>query len=139
VTVSSKRFLLATLAGGVTAFVTGFLIYGVATDSFFRANPGSAVGTMKDVPDFVYLSLGQLMFGLFLTVLLGKWIGATTAGTGLQVGAVAGLLMGLAVDLTNLGVLNVMNLTATLVDPLLWAVQLGLSGAAVGAVLGRVK
>jgi len=134
---STNRFVMATLAGGVTIFVMGFLIYGLATASFFEANQGTATGVLKETPDFLYLGLGQLVFGTLLTVVIGKWAGASGAGSGLQIGATLGLLMGFAIDLTMHGVTNTANLTATLVDPFLVAVQMGCGGAAVGAVLGR--
>ena len=133
---STNRFLMATAAGGVTVFILGGLIYGLATQSFFEANQGTATGVLKATPDFLHLGLGQLVFGALLTVVIGKWAGVSGAGPGLKVGAALGLLMGFAVDLTMFGVTNTANITATLVDPFLWAIQMGAGGAVVGAVLG---
>lgn len=136
---STKKFVLATLAGGITVFVLGGLIYGLLAASFFEANQGSAVGVMRETPDYVHLFLGQLVFGALLTVIIGKWVGQTGAGAGLRIGAIAGLLFGLGIDLTMFGVTNISNITATLVDPILVAIQLGLGGAVVGLVLEKVR
>ena len=136
---STKRFVAATVAGGVVVFVLGGLIWGLATVSFFEANQGSAVGVMRETPDYVHLFLGQLVFGALLTVIIGKWAGVSGAGAGLRIGAITGLLFGFAMDLTMFGVTNIQNITATLVDPFLTMVQLAIGGAVVGAVLQKVK
>jgi hypothetical protein len=83
----------------------------------------------------VHLFLGQLVFGALLAVIIGKWAGVAGAGAGLRIGAIIGLLFGFAIDLTMFGVTNISNITATLVDPFVTMVQLGLGGAVVGAVL----
>jgi hypothetical protein len=136
---STGRFVAASAAGGVAVFVMGFLIYGLATASFFEANQGSAVGVMRETPDFVHLFLGQLAFGTFLTIAIGKWARVAGAAAGLQIGAIVGLVVGLGVDLTMFGVTNTANITATLVDPILWMIQMGIGGAVVGAVIGAGK
>lgn len=133
---SSNRFVLAALAGGVVNFVVGFVLYGVLLASFFAANQGSAVGAMKEVPDLVHLGLGQLVFGVFLAVVIDKWARVGGLAAGLRIGAISGLLMGLGYDLTMFGVSNISNITATLVDPLVFMVQMACAGAATGAVLG---
>jgi hypothetical protein len=92
---------------------------------------------MRETPDYVHLFLGQLMFGVLLAVIIGKWAGASGAAAGLRIGAIAGLLFGFAIDLTMFGVTNLSNITATLVDPFITMIQLGVGGAVVGALLGR--
>ncbi len=136
---ATNRFVLAALAGGVTVFVMGFLLYGLATASFFEANQGTAIGVMREAPDMLFLFLGQLVFGVLLTVVISKWTGVGGVGPGVQVGATLGFLMGLGFDLTMYGVTNMSNLTATLADPLVLAVQMACGGAVVGTVLGQKK
>ena len=51
-----------------------------------------------------------------LTLILG-WTGVSSVGEGVKVGALAGLLFFLGIDLTLYATTNVQNLTATLVDP----------------------
>lgn len=133
---ASNRFVLAALVGGVVVFLAGGLLYGVLTLSFFEANQGSAVGVMKDTPDYLYLVLGQVVLGVLLAVVIDKWARVGGVANGLKIGAIVGLLMGLGVDLTMYGVTNISNLTATLVDPLILAVQMACAGGAIGAVLG---
>jgi hypothetical protein len=136
---STNRFVLATVAGGIVLFLVGGLIYAVLAASFFEANQGSAVGVMRESPDFVHLALGQLVYGALLTVVIGKWAGQSGAAAGLRLGAVFGALLGFAMDLTMFGVTNISNITATLVDPFFVMIQMGTGGAVVGLVLEKVK
>ena len=82
-----------------------------------------------------------LNHGLFflLTVVIGKWAGVSGAGAGFKVGALLGLMVGFGIDLTLFGVTNMANITATLVDPFVFATQMGCAGAVVGIVLARIK
>jgi len=133
-----QRFAVATLAGGVTMFVLGFLIYGVAFASFFATNTGSATGIAREPLALWALALGQLVFGAFLTIVLG-WARVSSAGGGLRAGAIVGLLAVLGVDLTMYGTTNIANMTATLVDPILAMIQMGSAGAVIGALLGKTR
>jgi hypothetical protein len=129
---------LGTIAGGVTFFVLGFLLWGVAFAGVFEANALSA-GIMKDPPDFVHLGIGQLGFGALLTLIFGKWANISTAMTGLMAGAQIGILMAIGVDLSFFGTMNIMNITGTFIDIALVTVQTAIGGAVVGAVLGMTK
>jgi uncharacterized membrane protein len=136
---STKRFASAALAGGITVFVLGFVLYGLAFDSFFRNNQGTATGVLRDAPDLLYLGLGQLVYGVALALVIGSWARAAGLAAGLQLGAVFGFVVALATDLTMYGVANVSNLTATVVDPFVFAAQMAAGGAVVGWVLEKVR
>ena len=64
------------------------------------------------------------------------WRGDSSAGAGLKTGAIVGLTVALGIDFTLYGVMNLSNLAATLVDPIVFMIQLGVAGAVIGKVLG---
>lgn len=132
---ANKQSIMATLAGGVAVFVMGFLLYGLALADFFANNAGTATGVMKEAPLMWSLILGQVILAAFLVMIMG-WRGDSSAGAGLKTGALVGLILGFALDFTFYGVANASNLTATLVDPVVFMIQLGVGGAVIGAVLG---
>ena len=134
---SAGRFLTATIAGGLTLFIVGYLIYGLAFMGFFEAHAGTATGVMKETPDFVFLVLGQFAWAALLTVIVGTWANVSGFGPALKVGALTGILSGLAFNLTFYATANISDLTATLVDPLLGAVWSGLGAGVIGVVLAR--
>ncbi|MEQ8425889.1 MAG: hypothetical protein RIA63_14320 [Cyclobacteriaceae bacterium] len=135
----AKKRIMATLAGFVTFFVLGWLLYGMLLMDFFSANSGSATGVPRAETEMVWwaLILGNVLQAYFLVYILGKWENITTFGSGLQAGVVIGLIIGYGYSLTMYATTNMMNLTAALVDPLVTAAMMGVSGGVIGAVLGR--
>jgi hypothetical protein len=135
----AKKRIMATLAGFVVLFLMGWLLYGMLLMDFFAANAGSATGVMRSDTEMVWwaLILGNVLQSYLLVYIFGKWGNITTFGAGLQNGAIIGLILGYAYDLTMYGTSNTMNLTGTLVDPLVAAVMMGVAGGVIGTVLGR--
>jgi hypothetical protein len=68
----------------------------------------------------------------------GRPEAASIAG-GAKVGAVVGFLLWFTADFVLYGVINIANLTRTIVDPLLEFVHGGIGGAVIAAVLARVS
>ncbi len=134
-----NKMILATVGGGVTAFVLGWLLYGMALADFFQANQGSASGVMKDPPEMWALIVGNLGHALLLAYVFARWAGVSTFGGGLKAGAVLGLLMALGFDFIMLGTTNLMNLTACIADLVVFTVLMGLTGGVVGLILGSGK
>jgi hypothetical protein len=130
---TTQRIALGTIVGGVVLFFLGYLVYGLIFASFFAANAGSASGVTREPFNFVALAIGQLAWGAVLTLILG-WTGVSSVGQGVKVGALAGLLFFLGIDLTLYATTNVQNLTATLVDPILSAMLFAVTGAVIVSV-----
>ena len=125
-----QRLALGTVVGGLVLFLLGYLVYGILFASFFAANVGTATGVTREPFNFVALLLGQLAFAAILTMIFA-WGSVRSAGQGAKIGALAGLLFFLGIDLTLYATTNVQNLAASLVDPLLAAVLFAVSGAAI--------
>lgn len=136
---NTNKIIVAGLVGGVVAFMLGFLIYGMALESFMAKNAGSATGVMRDQADFQWIPmiLGHLSFGLFFAVIFGRWATISTFATGAKAGAVLGFLIGFAYDMINYGSTNLMNLTGAIVDILVGTVIAAIVGGVVGLMLGR--
>ncbi|HEY4935234.1 MAG TPA: hypothetical protein VII44_01565, partial [Puia sp.] len=64
----TKKFLIGTLVGGITYFILGYLIYGLALMSFFTQHSVAPSGSMKAMSDIVWwaLMLGNLFMGALL-------------------------------------------------------------------------
>ena len=132
---ATKNFLLASLAGGVTFFVPGYVLYGVLLHDFMVAS--SAAGVVKETPDFGPLILSQLVFGAFLTMVLRRWPGAGTLVEGAKAGAVLVLLLGLGFSLAQYATMNLIDQVMIPVNAVVGAIRGALAGGAIGAVLGR--
>ena len=83
---NTKNFIVGGLVGGIVNFLLGWLFYGyLFADKF----PGG------DEMNIVYIFLGCLTFGLFLSYVFNKWAGISTASGGLNAGLIIGLFTGL--------------------------------------------
>lgn len=120
-------------------FLLGFLLYGVLLMDFMAANTGTATNVMRTDADMQWWALiaGNVMQAYLLVYIFGNWANITTFGGGVKAGAIIGFIMSLGFGLNMYGTTNISNLTATLVDPFVMAVMMGLTGGVVGWVLGR--
>lgn len=134
-----KKRLLATLAGFVVFFLLGWVLYGMLLMDFFNGNQGPATGVMRTDAEMVWwaLAVGNLMQAYLLVYIYGNWANITTFGGGFKAGVIIGLIIGYGVDLTMYGTTHIMNLTAALIDPLVVAGMMGVSGGVIGVVLGK--
>ena len=128
-----KKFALATLAGGIVFFVTGFLFYGLLLRDFTMA----AQAGVKETPDFGILILAQLIFGAFLTMVLRRWPDAGTFAEGAKAGAVLTVLLALGFGLTQFATTTNIEAPLIAVNAVVSAIRGALAGGAIGAVLGR--
>ncbi len=134
---NTKRIVIGTLAGGITMFLLGYLIWSLIFADFFAANAGSATGVTRE-PFLVWaIVLGTFSLAALVTLAVESQAGTSTILDGFKIGAIVGFLVWFGVDFIHYGVSNLSNLTATIVDPLLEAVRTGIGGAVIVAVLDR--
>lgn len=136
---SAKNRILATLVGFVVLFLLGWLFYGILLMDFYAINGGSATDVYREDDQMIWwaLMLGNFMQAYLLVYIFGSLANITTFGAGLKTGAVLGLILGLSFNLSMYGTSNIMNLTATLVDPLVSTAMMAITGGVVGFMLGR--
>jgi hypothetical protein len=134
----SRRLVTGTLAGGMTLFVLGYLIFDLAFASFYVANAGSATGVMREGQLVWAVILGSLSYAALITYAMGSRNGPMTVGTGATIGAIVGFLLWFTADFVIYGISNIQNLTRTIVDPVLEAVRAGVAGAVIAAALARM-
>ena len=134
-----KNRSLATLVGFVVFFLLGWLVYVMLLMDFYTNNAGSATGVMRAEDEMIWwaLILGNLFQTYLLVYIFGNWANITTFSDGLKAGAIIGLIMGLAFNLSMYGYSNIQNMTSALVDPIVSAVIMAITGGAIGFMLGR--
>ena len=95
----STRAILAGIAGGIFAFLLGWLIFGMLLMDFYTANTTEYAGLMKDPPSIVLILLCNLIWGLLFAFVFDKWAGFRTIGRGIVGGIILGLSIMLSFDL----------------------------------------
>lgn len=136
---NAKQFAIGTLVGAVVLFLLGFVVYAVLLESFYTANAGSAAGVSKENMNMPLLFVGNLAMGALLTYIYLQWAGISTFGAGFKAGLIIGLLATLSWNLIMYSTTNIMNLTGTLVDVVVYALMIGITGGVIGLVIGQTK
>ena len=128
----NNRVLVGGLIGGITFFILGFLIYGMALRSMMTDNMMAGLGRADDEMQYAFLILGNLIFGFLIAYILDK-ANATTFSAGATIGGVVGLLIGLGGNFTSYGTSHAYtSMTGVLVDAIAVAVMCALVGGVVG-------
>ena len=121
---NSKSFILAGLAGGVTDFLLGWLLYGIVFSQYFP----------EQMTNMLFIALGCLTFGMLLSYIFVRWANITTLVGGLKAGTTIGFIVGLMNNFF-------MRANSEIVDYENFAIEMVISlimGGIVGAVVGMV-
>ncbi len=134
----NKQNLLVTLAGTVVMFLLGYVIWGMATMSFFEAHSNTSLMKADADMDMLHIFLGNLVATFAMSSLYGTWAhGNHSAGGGFTFGAWIGLLIGLGLGLLYMGTSNMMDATGHFTEAALDIVFYGIVGAVIALVYKR--
>ncbi len=130
-----KKLLLGGVAGAVTTFLLGWVIFGMLLMDFFNNHPGLAGNIGKPEPDFMYLIIGNLAMGfLFAWVFIKGNI--NSLGSGFINGAVLGLLLSVGSNCIWYATTTATSKMAMAADVAGSTIMFAISGAVIGLVLG---
>ncbi len=137
----TNKILLAALAGGVTYFILGWLVYGIALKGFMETHMAAGNAIARPEAEMVWwaLILGNLAFGLLFALIFGRWASISTLATGAKAGAVIGLIMTIAWDFMMYSMYTISDITGIIVDIIVATVLFAIVGAVVAWVLGYKK
>jgi hypothetical protein len=136
---NTNKFIMGTLAGGITFFLAGFVIYGIALMSFFEAHAGSATGVAKADMVWWALILGNMASAGLLSYIFLKWANISSFGSGASAAAIIGFFMSLSYEMINFATTNVMDMTGAIAEVIVSVVYFAIGGGVIGAVLGIGK
>lgn len=141
----NSKTLVAAVLGGLAAFLTGWIIYGLVLKGTMESMMGTATGVMKtddemmSVSSMGFVLVGNIVFGYLLAHIFSKWANITTAAGGASAGAVLLGLYAFGYDLIMYGTTNMMKLPAVFIDTACSAIFGAVAGAVIGWWLGRGK
>lgn len=135
------RLLAATVAGGITFFILGFVIYGlILEERVMRPNMNAFPGLMNEMPNWIPLVLANLVSAFLLAYIFDKWASISTFVGGLQGGAVVYFLIALSFQLMFLAFMNLHKNYIPMVADVIGSTVLGaVAGGVIGQVLGMMK
>lgn len=101
------------------------------------ANAYPATVIDREAPLWLWLGVAELAWGALLTVIIGRWPGASSAGGGFKAGVTIGFLFSIAIGLGFYAMTTLPVSVMSYIDPFISAIYMGTGGAAVGWSLGR--
>ncbi len=131
-----NRFLLATLAGTITLFLSGIFIYQPFLPISGLPSLASDCLIIDDQPLWTTI-LTDLLFGGLITYIFVKWAGIKSLESGLQAGAGIGMVLGFAFAIIFYSALNIFNIEIYALGSLFFLIRFGIAGGAIGWILGR--
>jgi len=135
----NTRTVLAALVGAISAFLLGWVIFGMMLMDFMSAHMLPYPGLMKGEGemDLGLIFLSNLLIAVLLTRAFGR-MGVHDLKSGLLNGTIIGLLFYLAMDLSLMAMMNLYDgPLAVAVDVLANTVWMAAIGGVVGFMLGR--
>ncbi|GGD24133.1 DUF1761 family protein [Hyunsoonleella pacifica] len=127
----TKHFLVSGIVGGIVDFLLGWLFYGIIFIDTFP-QPEESGQTM------LFIFLGCLTFGLFVSYIYNRWAQITTAATGAKAGAIIGLFIGLFYNFFNIAMYPEFTFQLAALDVGISIVMTTIIGAAIGAINGKL-
>ena len=136
----SKANILSTIVTTIWGFAGGYLLWGVVADPMMAEHMGSATGLMKDPPDMLHLGIGTFIQGFAFSTLYGKWANGTfNATNGLHFGFWTAILIGLGGGLINFATSNMLDITGTFMNAVVYIVFFAVMGALAGLVYQKAS
>jgi hypothetical protein len=136
----STKALLAALAGAITSFLLGWLVFGILLKSTYDGMMTEAGKTIMrpeaEMMNYMWaMILSNLVYGLLLALIFSRWANISTFRGGAIAGGVISFLIVLSFDLGMYAMMNAWKGgTGLIIDPL----ANGVVGAVVGGVVGWV-
>jgi hypothetical protein len=136
----SKTNMISTLVAALWAYVGGYLLWGVLGDPLLADYLGSATGVMREMPDHMHLIIGCVIIALMFCTIYSKWArGHHSASQGVQLGLYMGILAGLGAGLIDFATSNMLTITGTFINALLYIVYYVIMGILVSLIYGKLS
>lgn len=125
----SKSNLISTVVTALWGFFGGWLIWGMIGDPILKEHIPTT-GLMKEMPDMPLLALGCLIVAFAFSTMYSKWAnGSHTITIGATFGIWLGILTGLGDGLIDNATANIIDLSGTLINAVLYIVHFAIMGA----------
>lgn len=135
----SKSNLISTLVTAVWGYLGGWLLWGMLMDPILEQH-NSATELMKEMPDMVHLIIGCLVVGFALSTIYSKWANGNFSPTsGLTLGVWVGILLGFGEGIVNMSVMNMLDITGTLLNGVTYIVFYAVMGLLAGLVYQKTS
>jgi hypothetical protein len=100
----SKKAWLAGLAGGVAAYLVGWLLYGILLMDFLQSHTTVYPGLFKEKMNMITIALGCFVWSFTIAWVYSNFSGKKSVPGGVITGVILGLLIETGMCLSYLGI-----------------------------------
>ena len=131
-----KSISLGTLAGFITTFFLGYLIFGVlgGVEQVHGDDPAG----LRAAPLMGAITLVEIATALLITLIYHQWAGIKTFATGAKNGLWIGLLLGLISQADFFAMTTTTSESGVLFYAVAHAIRTAITGGVIGWVLGKL-
>ncbi|MBL6964745.1 MAG: hypothetical protein ISR55_13055 [Bacteroidetes bacterium] len=135
----TNKILMGGLAGALTFFLLGWLVYGVLLAGYAEENYNHCASRPMEEMIWWAIILSNLAYG-FLLAIVCSWANTKGWMAGAQVAGLTGLLIGLSINL-SMHAMNTMfnSIGAMIVDIVVYAIISSVTGIVIALVFGMSK
>lgn len=128
----TKNFVISGLIGGIVIFLLDGLFYNVIFKDYFPST---------DVNDYtlLYILIGELIYGLFVSYIFIKWAQITLFRVGAKAGALIGLFLALYISFFHLALMADATVTVAAIDTGIMILTSAVMGGLIGVVNGKLS
>ena len=135
----TSKIVLGGIAGAVTFFLLGWLVYGILLKDYAAANYNQCAARPMEQMIWWAMILSNLAYGLLLSIVF-SWSNMKGILVGAIVGGIIGLLIAISMDLSMYSMSTMFsNHTAVCVDIIAYTVMSAIGGLVVALVMGIIK
>ena len=131
-----EKILIAAVAGGVTLFATGYIIYELIFANASIGMEPAAEGVLGVKLDLSGIIVMELLFGLLLAVTL-NWKGTNGFSSGLIPGGLIGVIIGITINLYLLSTTDLINFNSVIYDGITFLIRFAIAGGVVALIYGK--
>jgi len=126
-----KSIAVTTIVGSVVYFLLGWVFYGmIFTDIYPQSEAG---------PNLLFIYLGGLVYSKLVSIAITWWANATSIGSGLQIGAIIGVLVGVSMNFFMFSAQPECNWNQFITDSAITTVMSALVGAVIAMLHGKLS
>ncbi len=131
-----KNRIFAILAGTLTLFLLGYLIYIVmfGNSDFHITSQFNSVAKEPYIPTLLIM---ELLYAILIVLIFSRWANIKTFTTGLKAGFVIGLIIGGSMMLYWFSVSTVTNINGILFSSITFGIRFAIAGGVIGWFLGK--
>jgi hypothetical protein len=129
--------LIATIAGGIAAFLLGWLVYGFLLMDYYTQNTIPYDGLFPSEPNLLAIFISCLCWALLFAIVFDRWAGIKDFKSGLWAGMLITFPIVLGYNVNYYGNMNLYSPTLLIVDTMVGVLFNGIVAGSVGYILGK--